>query len=874
MAIQTIYVVFKTHFDIGFTELAEELVKRWDAQMFPEAFKACESTQNRGEGHRYVWTMPAWPLQSYLDRWASGKENADRAKALIAEKQIAWHALPFTTYTEFCGLEEYIRGMYFSRKLAREFGRRPVSAKMTDVLGHTWILPSLLDKAGVKFLHLGPNSACRLPEVPPLFFWEGPDGGRVLTFYNKAGGYGSTLTPPEGWPFPVWLALMQTNDNIGPQGPEVVDEILQRVEKEAPGSKVVIGSMDDFYNALGEYALDELPVVCGDIADTWVHGTGTFPDVTGRLRALRHTLTDLEKAQSLGSILGVFGQAEMDRFTESTAKAYENSLLFGEHTWGLNTLPNFKYERYYAKEDLGKNGDIGKMELSWDEHRNYYRIAQAEADRSGPETLNGIAASVDAGGPRLVVFNGLGWNRDAWADVDAFRAQLAGRVLADAESGGVLPTAELNGQLHVQVNRLPALGYKTLVLRDGAGAAFEKNAGIACDAANGLLENRRYRIAVDAKAGTIRSLIDKSTGHEWVGEYGQCGFAQYQYDVYSGDEATQFLLDTSARFYDWQVNSLVRKEYFDQKHVHSVPAGFSIEAVKDDLSSSLILTAELSGESVEKYGNARGFSLKITLYEDLPYIDLQYGLKDKEKTFCVEAGHFAFPLNLKDASYKINKLGSVVDPETDIVEGANHHLYCCENWMDASDGENGIAFIPLDLHLFSIGSHGILNFKRKYVKEDPILYFNAFNNSYGCNFPQWMGGDYSFRMRLMPHEGDWKQGNVSRLAFESVAPPLVGFSPESNGLRLPAQMELIRELDGMDVMCMKPAEDGAGILLRLRETAGSRRDVKLAFVKSMKSLAKCDLLEKVETQLEAGDGEIQLHTEPFEIHSFLIQFGC
>ena len=106
------------------------------------------------------------------------------------------------------------------------------------------------------------------PFVNVTAHWEGPDGGRVLTFYNKAGGYGSSLLPPEGWPFPVWLALMQTNDNLGPQGPEVVDEILERVEKEAPGTEVVTGTLDDFYNALAACPMEDVPVVRADIADS------------------------------------------------------------------------------------------------------------------------------------------------------------------------------------------------------------------------------------------------------------------------------------------------------------------------------------------------------------------------------------------------------------------------------------------------------------------------------------------------------------------------------------------------------------------------------------------------------------------------------
>lgn len=875
MAVQTIYVVFKTHFDIGFTELAEELVKRWDEEMFPAAFDVCEATQGNPKGRRYVWTMPSWPLASYLERKVSQGEDAARAEELIRRGQIAWHALPFTTHTEFCGLEEYIRGMYFSAGLSREFGRRPVSAKMTDVLGHTWMLPSLLAKAGVRFLHLGPNSALYLPDVPELFFWEGPDGGRVLTFYNKAGGYGSSLVPPEGWPFPVWLALMQTNDNLGPQGPEAVDEILLRMEKEAPGTKAVIGTLDDFWNALSTCPLDGVPVVRADIADTWIHGTGSMPETAGSLRALRRTLEDTEKAFGVGFAYGLFTGTEASGFAGSIAKAYENSLLFGEHTWGLNTLyPTFKlYDRYYAKEDFEKNGSTEKIERSWDEHRQYYLNANAEVERTAPAVLDAIAAAVDAHGPRLVAVSGLGWRRDAWVDVEALRVKLQGKTLVVTGDGCEAPVRELDGRLHAYVKELPALGYRTISLMDGKAAACTGITAVYADAASGRLENRWYSIGVDAATGTISSLFDKARGYEWVGASDRCVFAQYRYIVHGSDEARQFLVDCTERFYDWQVNALVRKDYFDQKRVQAVPAAFSVEAEASAGSASLVMKARIAGESVEKYGNARGLSLRITLYDDMPYIDLQFGIRGKEKTFCVESGHFTFPLNLQSPQYRINKMGSVIDPEADIAEGANHSLYCCENWVDISDGERGMAFVPYDTHLFSIGSPGILRYRRAYVREEPALWFNAFNNSYGCNFPQWMGGDYSFRYRLIPHEGDWRRGNVQRLAFESVAPPLAGFAAEGGEKRLPAALELIHELDGMQALCFKPAETGEGYLLRLRELSGQARAVMLSFGRAVESLERCDLLENALEKLELDSNGLTFQTNPFEIHSFLVKFG-
>ncbi|MGA2257040.1 MAG: hypothetical protein ABSG53_20505 [Thermoguttaceae bacterium] len=51
---------------------------------------------------------------------------------------------------------------------------------MTDVSGHSRILPTLLHHAGIRFLYLGSNGHSQYPRVPPLSWREGLDGSRIL----------------------------------------------------------------------------------------------------------------------------------------------------------------------------------------------------------------------------------------------------------------------------------------------------------------------------------------------------------------------------------------------------------------------------------------------------------------------------------------------------------------------------------------------------------------------------------------------------------------------------------------------------------------------------------------------------------------------
>ena len=118
-----------------------------------------------------------------------------------------------------------------------------------------------------------------------------------MTMYSAA-SYGTTLLPPAGWKFKTWLDLMQTNDNDGPPSPETVDEILASLKKLAPNAKVKIGRLSDFYNAIIKEN-PQLPIVRGDMPDTWIHGFMSMPKEVKDSRRVYNDLSTLESANTL-----------------------------------------------------------------------------------------------------------------------------------------------------------------------------------------------------------------------------------------------------------------------------------------------------------------------------------------------------------------------------------------------------------------------------------------------------------------------------------------------------------------------------------------------------------------------------------------------
>lgn len=874
--LETIYVVFKTHFDIGFTGLAEEIVSFYRNNMLSDVVETCEKTMNNKEGHRYVWTMSSWPLLQSLK--GKNKGNISKAVDLIESGQLVWHKLPFTTHTEFCGVEEFIRGLYLASQLDIKYGKSTISAKMTDVPGHTWMLPSILYKAGVSFLHLGCNACSMPPDVPQLFYWEGPDGNRVLTFYSK-GGYGTSITPPKDWNYPVWLALLQADDNNGPQSAQIVEEVLKEAEEKFPGTEVVIGTMDDFARDLLSYDLN-VPVIKSDLADSWIHGIGTYPREVAKVRALRQDIFTVESLTTLNKLVKEGSEQDWEIYKEHIKKAYEMLLLFGEHTWGLDTkitlLPLHKGIRMYDKEGFlaDKESDSYiRIEKSWREKASY--VAKAEQEIESIDCCIGKLSDRDV--YKLIrVFNPLGWKRN-----DMIRMNLDSDCdlsIIDTVTGEEYQMCKEDNRYVAKVHGIPPMGYKMFAVASKQTRQSGKNySQIASKIeSKALLENHRIRIVVDDYKGSIISLYDKSNLKEWVCQDDSIGFGEYIYDIYGKEDINRFLKDYAYDLADWYINDFGKPGYpWIESHTY-IPMDYRIDVENGNGWGKIIVKGDMAQESYVEYGNARGMIMEITLYEDSNYIDIRYELLNKVETPLAESGHFAFPLSTSKASYAIQKMGSVVNPQEDIQYGANTVLYCCDRWVDVEDNGMGLAFIPLDTPLFSIGEKSIYKYSPDYSHKSSILYFNAFNNQWGTNFPQWMGGNYTFHYRIYPHKGGWKEGEVWRLAEEVTVPLHVSNEEKvvSNDVGINMISLFKKDLDGALITAFKPSERGEDYILRLQESMGKKGELNITFKQKLRKAILCDALENelIPLKFDEDDYNIKLDTNPFEIHTLKIGF--
>ena len=371
--IKEIIVLFKTHLDIGFTDLAANVVKSYMENYIPNAIKTAQAVRARGES--FIWTTGSWLIDACLRQ---NPEDTSLTKA-IARGDIAWHALPFTSHTELMDEGLFNYALSISKKLDERFGKKTRAAKMTDVPGHTRAMVPYMAKADVRFLHIGVNAACPSPEVPPLFRWQAPTGEELLVMYQE--GYGDFQEIGDSG---IALCFAHTNDNNGPQSVEEIVQLYAKLRAEYPGANIHAGTLDDVANVAA--ALTNLPVVTQEIGDTWIYGIGCDPLKVSQYRAILRACQQLDPADA--------------------EEVYRRLLPVPEHTWGLDEKITLGQgipgeHRYFVREEfeaVRSEPKFQRMEASWKEQRGYVQNALeclmekqpvlAEAIRSDDAGLN------------------------------------------------------------------------------------------------------------------------------------------------------------------------------------------------------------------------------------------------------------------------------------------------------------------------------------------------------------------------------------------------------------------------------------------------------------------------------------------------------
>ena len=809
--LKEVIVVHKTHFDIGFTDLAANVIERYRTTMIDNALKLVDQSHALPPEHRFVWTIPGWPMSQIL--WeGQTAERRERVMNALRSHQFVTHALPFSLHTEALELEDLVRGLGFSSRLARSIDADlPRDAKMTDVPSHSWVLPTLLKHAGVEFLHLGSNRMSSGPELPQfgtngpetsrqsLFWWEGPDGSRLLTMYSRA--YGSSLVPPSDWPYSTWLALIHTGDNAGPPSADAVRKILDDAKAQLPGVRIRFGRLSDFSDALLKEN-PRLPVIRADMPDPWIYGIMSMPAETALARTTRPRIAALEILNTLLS--GWTGEPGAAPAVEA---AYEQSLLYGEHTWGYN--PNKLPRRYYGAEwEANRNGVLARLEPSWAEHGAYIERAAALTGPKLEANLRALAAAAGASGKRIAVFNPLPWARDGVVEIKIPRSAPAS--LRDAETGAAAPLEYESGAIRFVARNVPPLGYRTYVFSDKSAPPAS---GLVASEAALAIENESFRIKVDPAAGAISSIMDKRSSRELVDRDAGTGFAQYLHEQFSANEMNAYVKAYGKPERPGIINAFGKPGMPgpDDLPYRMVPAsGYRARFARTPVSASVTMEGP------------RGAGLTLVVYAGQPWVEVRWRITGKQPTPLPEGGWLAFPFKLSKPEFRLARLGAIIDPAKETVRGSNHDVYCLNGGVAVLEaGGRGAGLCPLDSPLVSLDHPGLWQYTKEFKSSRPSVYVNLYNNVWGTNFAQWYGGSWTSRVRLWSIASYEPVASLLAPSEEARAPLEGAFADGPRGKLPPSRTGLRISRPGVLVTAFGKNPDGAGRILRLWEQAGA-----------------------------------------------------
>ncbi|MCC7377215.1 MAG: hypothetical protein IT581_21315 [Verrucomicrobiales bacterium] len=853
-AVQDVVLVFKTHFDIGYTDMASNVVARYQTTMMDGALEVVRASRGLPSEQQFVWTLAGWPMAQILKgdgAGVGGVGRRERIESALRDGRFVVHGLPFTTHTELLELEDLARGLGYSVRAARVAGQPvPRDAKMTDVPSHSWVIPTLLRRAGIEFLHLGCNAASRSPAVPRLFWWEGPDGSRVLTMYT-AESYGTGLVPPPDWPHRTWLALIHTGDNHGPPTPDEVRALLAEAAEKLPGVKVRIGRLSDFSDALlAEHPT--LPVIRGDMPDTWIHGPMSDPAGAGLARLTRPELSTAESLQTLLHLWGVgrpWPAAEVDR-------AFEQSLLYGEHTWGggqywirgYGDAGGFPYGDEWRSRR--REPKVQRLESSWEEHTDYIRGASRWSRDWLQAGLDQLARSVAVEGRRVVVFNPLPWTRDGEVALaaDGFESVRGLRAVEGRGRGKVEPVVVRAGQAHFVARSVPGMGYRTYLPaepdRDLHGSL------VKCDPVTGILENARFRVVLDPSHGSLRSVMDRRSGREWVDASNPHGFGTFLYERFSRREIDRFVADYVKIRADWATNELGKPlmPTVDQAPYRAVqPCGFEVRCELTPTGAEAVMTSrgEMDGEASGSLPCR--VTLRVRIPNDLPWVELEMTLHDKKAEPWPEAGWWCLPFNVAAPEFRLGRLGGVVNPAVDLVAGSNHELFALNGGLTVMGPDGlGIGLCSLEAPLVSLGQPGCWRFSADWRNRGPAVYVNLFNNQWTTNFRLWNEGTWTYRVRLWAARArETVRDNLVVPSLEQRWPLRGAMVAGAPGSLVPSQAGLTVSERGVLVTSLGPAEGSsgnpAGFRLRLWDQAGEVGAKRMVRVKLPESLSRSDI---------------------------------
>jgi len=847
----TIALIPHEHLDVGFTDYPAK-VAELHSQSIDQAMGLIKKTPD------FRWTLDgSWVADQYMN--GRSPEAREQFFDHVRDGNIVIPPEFANQHTGNASWEALARSLYGQHNLARE-QKLPIAdaAQIVDVPAYTWAYASVLHDAGIKYFVAASNSwrapvmlIGRWNEKSP-FYWEGPDGGRVLMWYSRAYLQAHTLF---GGPWrmesirdslPVFLQAYTRPDYTASTaiifGTQLENTPLAREQGEIVASfnheyawpRFEFSTVHSAMQRIEHEWKGDIPVVRGDFGPYWEDGYGSDAAHTAIHRENQHRIATAE-------IMGTAVSSIDTRVRPDKAMlddAWRNELLYDEHTWtyvSATTQP----EHHQSEDQIALKGS---------------RATRAREDinesiQRGWAQLEALVKTTDNS---VAVFNSLNWARSGIVETDLPE----GTTLIDSSTGVEAPVEILRrgkgislpgfGPGSVRVRFLaaavPAVGYKLYTVRQIA-----KQRAASVDIRGNTLENQFYRVTLDPSSGAIASVFDKKLGRELVDSSSPYKFAQYLY-VTGGD--------------DYPANSLYRFGAGLKPPgltVHAASSGTLISATKTPIG----IVATLGSSAP----NTPSIQTEILLSDSTKEILITHHVH-KDRVLTRESAYIAFPFAVTTPAFTYGSQAAWVNPAKDELAGGSREWYLPTTWASVYNSQVAATVVPLDAPLVAFGDIVRGEWPAQFKPNSSVILSWLMNNYWGTNFPAWQGGDFTFRYAITSN-AQFNPPSLTRFGLEALTPLERDDVPGTHDSSLlPSEGASLLETGnpGVTLLAWKRAEDGDGTILRLQDTAGEASNIGIhsPFL-TFERAWLCNLLEDNVGEITIQGEELSVPIKPFQV---------
>jgi mannosylglycerate hydrolase len=850
-------------------------------------------------------------LEDYLE---IKPQNRARLQKQIQAGRIAvgpWYILP----DEFLvSPEATVRNLMLGHKIANAFGKVMKVGYIPDPFGHLSQIPQILRGFGIDNVILWRGFGGEPDQTNSEYYWEAPDGSRVLFIHFLPIGYSETLhlpTDPEQAAAVIsrlkealqqrattpYLMLFNGSDHIRPQ-PEI-PQIIQQVNAKLDDAVVVHSSLTEYLGRLRASVPQDLKVVRGEFRGGFKYAYL----LTGVLSTRMYLKQENEKAQTL-----------LEKWAEPSSS----------FAWLLGELypQEFLWQSWkYLMQNHPHDSICGcSVDAVHDQMMARFAWSEEIAEELTVNNLKTIVSKINTAGATptvqyLAVFNPLGWTRSDVvhanldfltpdqtsnvpdhpnAPVSPYPEEVKGFVIQD-EQGREVPYQLIKRSICMQIvpsmvtfpvlqkvvrfellfkaDDVPACGYKTYTVIPQP-AIKDYHTGVQSSLCTGVsplvcqssgMENEHLEVEIQSN-GSL-TIVDKNTGKI----YDSCHVFEDGGDV--GDEYN----------YSYPLRDRI---------VSSIGLPAVIELVEQGPLRVTYKVSQILLVPAYATSDRQGRNQETVAMPIISSISLAVGAKRVEITTEVDNTaqdhrlRVLFPSGIQtDYSYAEGHYDVVKRP----IKLPDPNAYPIEKpcpthpqraFVDVNDGDNGLAIINQGLPEYEVKDDDCRTVALTLLRGvDAISHSDLLTRPGGnAGWPYSTPGGqclgkHTFHYAIAPHRGTWQDSLVYREAHQHNVPCRIVQADAHPG-ELPKTLSFVSVSPASFIIsAIKKAETEDALIVRVYNASDQETTGEIRVFQQIKRAALTNLNEELlETITPNSEYTVTIQARPWEVKTVQLNF--